>query len=52
MSKPNGKTALQAVEEALELLRSTPTLEGKAKSTVEILLELAMEKLRHTRTHP
>ena len=52
MSKPNRKSALQAIEEALELLRSTPTLEGKDKSAVEILLELAIEKLCHAQAHP
>jgi len=43
-SKEN--TALQAVEEALTLLRSAPILEGATKESVEILLEIAVEKLR------
>ena len=46
MPEPKQKTALQAVEEALELLRSSPTLDGNAKESVEILLEIAAEKLR------
>ena len=46
MRKPKRKTALQAIEEALELLRSASTLEGKAKESVEVLLEVAAENLR------
>ena len=46
MRKPKRKTALQAIEEALELLRSASTLEGKAKESVEVLLEVAVENLR------
>jgi hypothetical protein len=46
MGNSKEDTALQAIEEALELLRSTPTLEGNAKESVEILLEVAVEKLR------
>lgn len=43
--KPKQKTALQAIEEALEILRSTPTLEDNAKESIEVLLEIAVEKL-------
>jgi hypothetical protein len=52
MSKPNRKSALEAIEEALRLLRSTSKLEGAAKEGVEALLEIAVEKLRHGQTHP
>jgi hypothetical protein len=45
MRKPKQKTALQAIEEALEILRSTPTLDGSAKESIEVLLEIAVEKL-------
>jgi hypothetical protein len=45
MRKPKQKTALQAIEEALEILRSTPTLEDNAKESIEVLLEIAVEKL-------
>jgi len=46
MRKPKQKTAPQAIEEALEILRSSATLEGKAKESVEVLLEVAVENLR------
>jgi hypothetical protein len=46
MRKPKHKSALQAIEEALEILRSDSTLEGTAKDSVEVLLEVAVEKLR------
>jgi len=46
MSNSKHETALQAVEEALALLRSAPVLEGTAKESVEILLEVAVENLR------
>jgi hypothetical protein len=46
MHKPKKETALQAIEEALELLRSASTLEGNAKEAVEVLLEIAVKKLR------
>ena len=45
MRKPKQKTALQAIEEALEILRSTPTLDASAKDSVEVLLETAVERL-------
>jgi hypothetical protein len=47
MRKPKQTTALQAIEEALEILRSTPTLEGNAEESVEVLLEVAVEILQH-----
>ena len=46
MRKPKQKTALQAIEEALEILRSSTTLEGKDKESVEVLLEVAVENLQ------
>jgi len=46
MSNSKQDIALQAVEEALALLRSGPVLEGTAKESVEILLEVAEENLR------
>jgi hypothetical protein len=46
MLKPKRETARQAIEEALELLRSVSTLEGTAKESVEVLLEIAVENLR------
>jgi len=46
MHKPRQESALQAIEEALELLRSASALEGTAKESVEVLLEVAVEKLR------
>jgi len=46
MSNSKQRTALQAVEEALALLRSAPVLEGTAKESVEVLLEVAAENLR------
>ena len=46
MSKSKQDIALQAVEEALALLRSAPVLEGTAKESVEVLLEVAVENLR------
>jgi len=46
MHKPRRESALQAIEEALELLRSAPALEGTTKESVEVLLEIAAEKLR------
>ena len=46
MSNSKQHTALQAVEEALALLRSAPVLEGNKKENVEILLEVAAENLR------
>jgi len=46
MRKPKQKTAPQAIEESLEILRSSATLEGKAKESVEVLLEVAVENLR------
>jgi len=46
MRKPKQKSALQAIEDALELLRSASTLDGTAKGSVEVLLEVAVEKLR------
>jgi len=45
MPKPKQKTAVQAIEEALEILRSTPTLDASKKESVEVLLEIAVEKL-------
>jgi hypothetical protein len=41
MRKPKQKSALQAIEEALEILRPASTLEGKAKESVEVLLDLS-----------
>jgi len=46
MDEPKQKSALQAIEEALEISRSVSRLEGKAKESVEILLEVAVDKLR------
>jgi len=46
MSNSKQHAALQAVEEALALLRSAPVLEGNEKESVEILLEVAAENLR------
>ena len=46
MSNSKHDTALQAIEEALALLRSAPVLEGTAKESVEVLLEVAQENLR------
>jgi hypothetical protein len=46
MHKPRRESALQAIEEALGLLRSASTLQGTAKESVEVLLEIAVEKLR------
>jgi hypothetical protein len=46
MRKPKQKTAMQAIEEALELLRLSSTLEGNDKESVEVLLEVALENLR------
>jgi len=46
MSNSKHGAALQAVEEALVLLRSAPVLEGTAKESVEVLLEVAAENLR------
>jgi ribosomal protein S7 len=46
MSNSKQDAALQAVEEALALLRSAPVLEGTAKESVEVLLEVAEENLR------
>jgi hypothetical protein len=48
MSNSKQHAALQAVEEALVLLRSAPVLEGNEKESVEILLEVAAENLRET----
>ena len=47
MHKPNQKTALQAIEEALELLPSASNLQDKDKESVEVLLEVALENLQH-----
>jgi hypothetical protein len=47
MRKPKQKTVLQAIEEAFEILRSTPTSEDNAKESVEVALEIAMEKLEN-----
>ena len=46
MSRSKQHTALQAVEEALALLRSASVLEGTAKESVEVLLQVAAENLR------
>ena len=46
MRKAKQKTALQAIEEALDLHRSTSTLQGKDKESGEVLLELAVENLQ------
>jgi len=46
VGEPKQKTALQAIEEALQLLRSVSTLEGKDKESVEVLLEVALENIR------
>jgi len=46
MSNSKQHAALQAVEEALALLRSAPVLEGTDKKSVEVLLEVAEENLR------
>ena len=48
MSTSKQGAALQAVEEALALLQSAPVLEGTAKESVEVLLEVAAENLRET----
>jgi len=45
MRNSNENSALRAVEEALAILRSASTLEGKAKESVEVLLEVAVENL-------
>jgi hypothetical protein len=47
MRKLKQKTALQAVEEALEILRSAPTLDGHVEESVEVLPEVAVENLQH-----
>ena len=44
--KSNEKTALEALDKALALLRSVQTLEANEKDTIEHLLELASENLR------
>ena len=41
MRQPKQKSALQAIEEGLEILRSASTLEGTAKEGVEVLLDLS-----------
>ncbi len=46
MTEPEREAALVAVEEALSIVRSSPELEGAAKEGVEVLLEIAVEKLR------
>jgi ribosomal protein S7 len=46
MRRSKQKTALQAIQEALEILRSASALEGTAKESVEVLLEVALENLR------
>ncbi|MGA2077272.1 MAG: hypothetical protein ABSH52_27615 [Terriglobia bacterium] len=46
MRQPKQETALQAIEESLEIMRSASTLEGNEKESIEVPLEVAIAKLR------
>ncbi len=52
MPESNEKTALDALDKALVLLRSVQTLDGTDKDIVEFLLELALENLRAATKSP